>query len=93
MGREPRSLYNSALAFDQLGGRVEAIRRMEEALRIYEQIKDPSQDNARTKLAEWRDEGGEADVAGDLPLSPNELALTKRRRARYVLYKMYRSMS
>jgi hypothetical protein len=32
---------------------------MEEALRIYEQIKDPSQDNARAKLAEWRDEGGE----------------------------------
>jgi tetratricopeptide (TPR) repeat protein len=55
---EGRALYNSALAFDQLGERDEAIRRMREALTIYEQIEDPSRQDAQAKLAEWRGEGG-----------------------------------
>ena len=57
-GGEGDSLYHSALAFDQLGERGEAIRRMEEALRIYEEIESPKAARAREKLAEWRGEGG-----------------------------------
>jgi hypothetical protein len=51
------TLFNSALAFNQLGERGEAIRRMEEALRIYEQIEDPNAARARAQLAQWRGEG------------------------------------
>jgi tetratricopeptide (TPR) repeat protein len=56
--REGTALFNSALAFELLGERAEAIRRTEEALRIYEEIEDPNAERARAQLAEWRSEGG-----------------------------------
>jgi len=45
-----------AMAFDRLGDRGEAIRRMEKALRIYEQIENPLHVQVRAILANWRGE-------------------------------------
>ncbi len=51
---EGNGLWHSALAFDQLGDREQAIARAEAALRIYEAIEDPNAANVRTQLTKWR---------------------------------------
>jgi tetratricopeptide (TPR) repeat protein len=53
---EANSLYNSALALDQLGDRPAAIAHAEAALKIYEAIESPHASIARDLLAEWRGE-------------------------------------
>jgi tetratricopeptide (TPR) repeat protein len=58
---EANDLYNWSLALEHLSERGDAIRRMEEALRIYEQIEHPWQKNSRAKLAEWQGEDKDSD--------------------------------
>jgi hypothetical protein len=51
---ESNALFNSALVFDKLGNREQALARAEAALRIFETIEDPNVAMVRAKLAEWR---------------------------------------
>ena len=51
---EGKALWNSAVAYDSLGNRTEAIARAEAALAIREAIEDPNAAQERAKLAEWR---------------------------------------
>ena len=53
---EGNALYNTSLALDKLGDRVQAIGHAEAALKIFEQIEDPWADELRAVLAEWRGE-------------------------------------
>jgi tetratricopeptide (TPR) repeat protein len=51
---EGDALYYSADTLDKLSNRDEAIRRLQAALAIYEQIESPRAEWARQQLAEWR---------------------------------------
>ena len=51
---EGNGLWDSALAFDKLGDRAQAIARAEAALRIFEAIEDPRTAKVRAQLAQWR---------------------------------------
>ena len=51
---EARSLFNGALAFDQLGERAKAIEWLKGALAIEAAIEDPMVDRTRALLAEWQ---------------------------------------
>src|ERR1051326_8819725 len=53
---EANALFNSALTLNELGDRIEAIARVEIALKIYEGIESPSAVQARAALAQWRSE-------------------------------------
>lgn len=51
---EGNALFNSAVAFESLGNRAEALARAGAALEIYEAIEDPNAAKVRAQLAEWR---------------------------------------
>jgi tetratricopeptide (TPR) repeat protein len=51
---EGNALWSSALAFDRLGDRPQAIARAEAALAIYEAIEDPNAAKVRSMLAKWK---------------------------------------
>jgi len=54
---EGNALFNMSISLYKLGEREKAIAHAEAALKIYEQIEDPSAEKVRKILAEWR--GGE----------------------------------
>jgi hypothetical protein len=51
---EGNSLWNQALAWEQLGERAQALACAEAALPIYEAIESPNAERVRNQLAEWR---------------------------------------
>ncbi len=51
---EGYSLHNISIALHKLGNCADAITNAEAALRIFEQIEDPTAESTRNQLAEWR---------------------------------------
>lgn len=49
-------LWNMSLTLDELGQRAQAIVRAQDALEIYEQLRDTGAESVRKQLVEWREE-------------------------------------
>jgi tetratricopeptide (TPR) repeat protein len=66
-GGEGNVLNVGALAFELLGDRAEAIRRTEEALRLYEELKHPLREDVLARLEKWQVESSSTNGRGQGP--------------------------